>query len=145
MEFYKLNWYFTTDQIGLLVFTLFCIRKVNWNDAMELLQNFEKPVKPRTAVSFDLKTSVYFQNLLFFPHLQLLIGCFLFAPGTFHPSFHAVFLDMIRDLLSLNLLTASCNTIHQGVLATGHVILEGERVMQLERDTQQTRTAENTM
>ena len=37
---------------------------------------------------------------------------------------------MIRDLSPLNPLTASCNAIHQGILATSHVILERDKVTQ---------------
>ena len=40
---------------------------------------------------------------------------------------------MIRDLSPLNPLTASCNAIHQGVLATSHVILGRDKVTQFFR------------
>jgi len=56
--------------------------------------------------------------------LQLFKSCLLLATRTLDPSFHAVLLDMIRDLSPLNLLTASRNAVYWGVLATGHVILE---------------------
>lgn len=37
---------------------------------------------------------------------------------------------MIRDLFPLNPLTASRNAIDWGILATGHVILERDRITQ---------------
>lgn len=60
-------------------------------------------------------------------HLQFLKSRFLFASGTFDPPLDAVFFDMIRDLPPLNLLTTARNTVHKGVLATSHVILEHEK------------------
>ena len=60
-------------------------------------------------------------------HLQFLKSRFLFASGTFDPPLDAVFLDMIRDLPPLNLLTTPRNTVNKGVLATSHVILEHEK------------------
>lgn len=56
--------------------------------------------------------------------------CLLLTARTFHPSLDAIFLDMIRDLPSLNFLTASRNAFHHRVLAIGHVILQRDRVTQ---------------